>query len=147
LTCIVNLLRRHRELCGFADDCLVPKSINMGGHTRRSDTISGDLLQLSAFAFRHSVMARRGFVRWAQTSTFCVAKLRCPAAIVIWIVLLLAAGIPGALAGQTAAVEPQAGTWKTWVIGSGPQLRVPPPPDRAASEKELDELALMAAMR
>ena len=104
LTCIVTLLRRHRELCGFADDCLVPKSINMGGHARWSEAISVDLLRLGAFAFQHSVMARPGFVRWAHTSAFWVAKRRCLAAIVIWIVLLLIAGIPMALAGQAATM-------------------------------------------
>jgi membrane-associated phospholipid phosphatase len=147
LTCIVTLLRRHRELCRFADNCLVPKRINMGSHASWSEAVSVELLRLGAFALRHSVMARRGFVRWVQTGTFWVAKRRCPAAIVIWIVPLLSVGIPLPLAGQTAAVESQAGTWKTWVIGSGTQLRVPPPPDRAASEKELGELAQMAAAR
>src|SRR5262249_14906148 len=147
LTCIATLLRRHRELCRCADNCLVSKSINKGSHMSRSAAIRVNLLRVGAFALQHSVIARLGFVRWAQTSTFWVAKWRCPAAIVVGIVLLLAAGIPMAFAGQAAAVEPQAGTWTTWVIGSGPQLRVPPPPDRAASEKELGELVQMAATR
>ena len=30
-------------------------------------------------------------------------------------------------------VEPQAGNWKTWVITSGKDFRVPPPPDAAAT--------------
>jgi membrane-associated phospholipid phosphatase len=146
LTCIVTLLRRHRELCRFADDSLVPKWINMGSHASRSEAVSVDLLRLGAFAFQTMVMACPGFVPLVQTRTFWVAKRRCPAALVIWIVLLLVVG-PLPLAGQTAAVEPQAGTWKTWVIASGPQLRVPPPPGRAASEKELGELTQMAATR
>ena len=29
------------------------------------------------------------------------------------------------------SVEPKAGTWKTWVISSGKDFRVPPPPDAA----------------
>ena len=52
-----------------------------------------------------------------------------------------------AQAQQADAVEPQAGSWNTWVIVSGRQLRVPPPPDRAATEKELSELSQMAAGR
>jgi hypothetical protein len=40
----------------------------------------------------------------------------------------------GALAqGQ---IEPKAGTWKTWIIPSGSELRLPPPPDRGATEAE-----------
>jgi membrane-associated phospholipid phosphatase len=65
---------------------------------------------------------------------------------VIWVVMMLIAGMLPVLA-QHVAVEPQAGSWKTWVIVSGRQLRVPPPPDRAATEKELSELTEMAARR
>jgi hypothetical protein len=49
-----------------------------------------------------------------------------------------------AQAEPAGAVEPQAGTWKTWVIASGQQFRVPPPPDRAATENDrtsLDQVA------
>jgi membrane-associated phospholipid phosphatase len=62
-------------------------------------------------------------------------------------VMLLLAGILPAQAEQTGPEEVQAGTWKTWVIDSGRQFRVPPPPDRAATEKELGDLAQMAATR
>jgi membrane-associated phospholipid phosphatase len=34
-------------------------------------------------------------------------------------------------------IEPKAGTWKTWVISSGKDFRVPPPPDAAATQSEL----------
>jgi membrane-associated phospholipid phosphatase len=61
--------------------------------------------------------------------------------------MLLLAGILPAQAEQTGPEEVQAGTWKTWVIDSGRQFRVPPPPDRAATEKELGDLAQMAATR
>ena len=33
------------------------------------------------------------------------------------------------------SVEPKAGTWKTWVISSGKDFRVPPPPDDAAPKQ------------
>ncbi len=36
-------------------------------------------------------------------------------------------------------VEPKAGSWKTWVISSGKDFRVPPPPPDAAAT--LEELA------
>jgi hypothetical protein len=34
-------------------------------------------------------------------------------------------------------VEPNGGSWKTWVLTSGSQFRVPPPPDAAATRGEL----------
>ncbi len=61
--------------------------------------------------------------------------------------MLLVADLLSAHAEQAGTGEPQAGTWKTWVIASGRQFRVPPPPDRAATEKELGEVAQMAAKR
>lgn len=43
--------------------------------------------------------------------------------------------------GQSDSIEPEAGTWKTWVITSGKDLRVPPPPDDSATElKQLRDL-------
>jgi membrane-associated phospholipid phosphatase len=39
-----------------------------------------------------------------------------------------------------AQVEPLAGNWKTWVISSGKEFRVPPPPDAAATQGELNWL-------
>ena len=66
---------------------------------------------------------------------------------VFWVVIKLIAGMSPAQAQRADAVEPQAGSWKTWVIVSGRQLRVPPPHDRAATEKGLSELSQMAAGR
>src|SRR5687768_16530295 len=50
---------------------------------------------------------------------------------------------------QTAStsVEPRAGTWKTWVLTSGSELRLPAPPDAAATKAELAELRTVAARR
>lgn len=51
-------------------------------------------------------------------------------------------------AGTNASpIEPNAGTWKTWVLTSGSQLRRPAPPDRAATEKEIKELEALVAKR
>ena len=55
---------------------------------------------------------------------------------------LIIAATGGAAWSQTAArqIEPQAGTWKTYVLGSGAELRVPPPPDRVATAREIEWL-------
>lgn len=37
---------------------------------------------------------------------------------------------------QSEPIEPKAGTWKTWVITSGEDLRAQPPPDSSAAELE-----------
>jgi membrane-associated phospholipid phosphatase len=61
--------------------------------------------------------------------------------------ILLVAGPSSLHAQHKGWIEPQAGTWKTWVIASGAALRVAPPPEQAATEKELEELAQIAAAR
>jgi membrane-associated phospholipid phosphatase len=61
--------------------------------------------------------------------------------------VLLVAGLSPLHAQDKEWIEPKAGTWKTWVIESGAALRVAPPPDQAATEIELDELAKLAAAR
>jgi hypothetical protein len=44
-------------------------------------------------------------------------------------------------------VEPAAGSWSTWVLASGSELRLPPPPDEAATRAELDQLQALASRR
>jgi membrane-associated phospholipid phosphatase len=44
-------------------------------------------------------------------------------------------------------VEAGAGKWQTWVIESGRQLRLPPPPNRFASRDEIEILKGLAAQR
>jgi membrane-associated phospholipid phosphatase len=41
---------------------------------------------------------------------------------------------------QSDFIEPAAGTWKTWVISSGKDFRVPPPPDASATSFELAQV-------
>ena len=41
---------------------------------------------------------------------------------------------------QSELGEPDAGTWKTWVISSGEDFRVPPPPDASAGNVELTQV-------
>jgi membrane-associated phospholipid phosphatase len=52
-----------------------------------------------------------------------------------------------AYAGEAVASEPEAVRWKTWVISSGPQFRLAPPPEHAVTEKEFGELTRIAAGR
>src|SRR4051812_34713410 len=40
-------------------------------------------------------------------------------------------------------IEPKAGAWKTWVLKSGDQFRLMPPPDKAASEAEIKQMKAM----
>src|SRR5262245_29602479 len=49
--------------------------------------------------------------------------------------------------GAAEEVEPSAGRWKTWVLTSGSQLRLPPPPDQAATAAELQQLRALVNRR
>jgi membrane-associated phospholipid phosphatase len=49
--------------------------------------------------------------------------------------------------GSASSIEAQAGTWRTWVLTSGSQFRLPPPPDQSATAGELDQLRKIAAQR
>ena len=61
--------------------------------------------------------------------------------------LLLSSVIAAPGAELATAPDSDAGTWKTWVISSGKDFRVPPPPDRGETEKEAVEVAKLAASR
>jgi hypothetical protein len=57
---------------------------------------------------------------------------------------------PRTLAGQASSammLEPEAGSWKTWILESGDQLRPEAPPDETASQDELGKLQAMVADR
>jgi hypothetical protein len=49
--------------------------------------------------------------------------------------LVVIAAFP-AFAKTTNQIEPRAGTWKTWVISSGKDFRVPAPPDATTTQGE-----------
>ncbi len=51
-------------------------------------------------------------------------------------ILVLSPGIASSQ-NTTMPVEPSAGKWRTWVLESGSQFRLPPPPDSNASREEL----------
>jgi hypothetical protein len=48
---------------------------------------------------------------------------------------------------SSAQIEPYAGKWKTWVLTSGDQLRLSPPPDEAATRAEIAQLKVIAKQR
>jgi membrane-associated phospholipid phosphatase len=48
-------------------------------------------------------------------------------------IVVLVSMLPSAGQLVTQRVEPKAGTWKTWVISSASEYRVPPPPDAKAN--------------
>jgi len=57
--------------------------------------------------------------------------------------------MPESIAQQVGGnqVEPKAGSWKTWVITSGREFRVAPPPNDAATAAEINELKSLASKR
>jgi hypothetical protein len=70
--------------------------------------------------------------------------------VIVWIGILLvlsSVGVATRVQAGADLIEPQAGTWKTWVLASGSQFRLPPPPDTAATAAEVKQLKDMAAKR
>ena len=61
--------------------------------------------------------------------------------------LLIPLACPEALAQAAQPVEPRASGWKTWVLTSGAELRLPGPPDAAATQAELAEVRAVVALR
>jgi hypothetical protein len=64
-------------------------------------------------------------------------------------VSFLFAGLMLTASAQTAAgpIESDAGGWRTWVLASGKELRLPPPPDAQATVTEIQELRALAGQR
>lgn len=52
-----------------------------------------------------------------------------------------------ALSSAFAQVEPNAGIWKTWVIGSGSEYRLPAPPNMASTKAEIGQLEALTKQR
>jgi hypothetical protein len=71
-----------------------------------------------------------------------------PGAYVISAAILAATlAAPPAAYANSADIEPGAVAWKTWVVSSGKEYRLPAPPNEAASEAEMKLLKEMAARR
>ena len=69
--------------------------------------------------------------------------------IVLVFVSCLLAGFVATASAQMAAgpIEPGAGGWRTWVLASGKELRLAPPPDAQATATESRELRTLAGQR
>ena len=69
--------------------------------------------------------------------------------IVLVFVSCLLAGLGSTASAQmaTGPIEPGAGGWRTWVLASGKELRLAPPPDAKATATELQELRTLAGQR
>ncbi|GAA0591351.1 hypothetical protein GCM10009416_32250 [Craurococcus roseus] len=73
-----------------------------------------------------------------------LARRAAGAALLIGAALFL----PGPADAQpSGTTEPGAGGWRTWVLSSGAQFRLPPPPDAAATRAEMEQLRALAASR
>jgi membrane-associated phospholipid phosphatase len=68
---------------------------------------------------------------------------------VLVLVSLVPVGLVTTASAQTAAgpIEPGAGGWRTWVLDSGKELRLPVPPDGQATVIEIQELQALAGRR
>ncbi|HMQ30060.1 MAG TPA: phosphatase PAP2 family protein [Chloroflexaceae bacterium] len=90
---------------------------------------------------------------WPQTSRRTWRRHFRPRLLPLLLVALLAVQLVAAASPSLAApprqapLEPTAGTWKTWALSSGSELRLPAPPNRAATQAELRELKAMAGQR
>ena len=69
--------------------------------------------------------------------------------IVLVLVSCLLAGLVLTASAQmvTGPIEPGAGGWRPWVLASGQELRLAPPPDARATATELQELRTLAGQR
>ena len=70
----------------------------------------------------------------------------------LWLFLTcisLLTGVPTTASAQTLTgqIEPRAGTWKPWVLKSGSELRLRPPPDAQATASESQEVRALAERR
>jgi membrane-associated phospholipid phosphatase len=62
----------------------------------------------------------------------------------LWPTLVFVSAAP-VFCQSAGQIEPNAGKWKTWIISSGRDFRVPPPPNEAATKAELDWLRGLVA--
>jgi membrane-associated phospholipid phosphatase len=83
--------------------------------------------------------SRRRVLRLGGAAALGVAAAATP--------LLMSAAPAAAQTTSGPSIEPDAGKWKTWVVSSGSQLRLPAPPDAATTRAELAELQALAGKR
>jgi hypothetical protein len=70
------------------------------------------------------------------------------ATVVSFLLVTASSGPAAALAAQSGElIEPGAGTWPTWLLTSGDELRLGPPPDASETQAELGQLQELAQQR
>ncbi len=74
-----------------------------------------------------------------------VRRRAAGAALLIGAALAFAGAAGAHHPGTAERAEPSAGAWRAWVLSSGSQFRLPPPPDAAATRAETERLRGMAA--
>jgi len=62
------------------------------------------------------------------------------AAVCLVVTLILRGDEPRQPSESGPSIEPNAGSWRTWVISSGKDFRVPPPPGKRETRAELETL-------
>ena len=65
----------------------------------------------------------------------------------VFLALLTACATHTPQQSASAASDRNAGQWRTWVLASGQELRLPPPPDAAATAAELQQLRTFVSQR
>ena len=86
--------------------------------------------------------------RFVRTKVFSPRSITLVVMLLVVLVLgIFAPALARPAARSAAMVEEKAGTWKTWVLSSGDQVKADAPPDDAATKKEIDQLKDMVAKR
>ena len=67
--------------------------------------------------------------------------------VLLSLVTACATNVPSQDPSSSAVVDVNAGEWRTWVLASGRELRLQPPPDAAATSIELEQLRALASQR
>jgi membrane-associated phospholipid phosphatase len=74
-------------------------------------------------------------------------RVNCAIVLVFASFLLAGSVLTASAQMATGPIEPGAGGWRTWVLASGKELRLAPPPDAQATAIELQELRTLAEQR
>ncbi len=69
------------------------------------------------------------------------------AAVLITALALQSTSVQAQLAGTPDSDDRAASKWKPWVLSSGSEMRLPPPPDETATRLEIQRLRAMIASR
>ncbi len=68
-------------------------------------------------------------------------------ALLVALVTACASNAPPTAVPSNALADQNAGSWRTWVLASGREMRLPPPPDAGATAVELEQLRSLAGQR